>query len=271
MKGSFWWRDILKLLDKFKGLASVQIKDGASCLFWEDCWDGQPLRLSLPELYSFAKKPIISCKRAFTMDPPSGFFNLPLLVQAFTQFQALQQTLQHQDLTNSFDTWTYIWVNTSFTSKQAYNHLRGSIEAAPIFSWIWKSSCQLKHKVFFWLLVQDRVSTTNVLRRKHMYLPSYDCILCNENHEETIDHLFLECIFSRDCWALIGLMIVNSPFLIHRIESLKLQIAKKFFMEIIIIMCWTIWTVRNDAIFRGVPPTVLRGLEIFKTLFKQLL
>jgi hypothetical protein len=36
-KGSFWWRDILKLLDKFKGMASVSVYNGVSCLFWEDC------------------------------------------------------------------------------------------------------------------------------------------------------------------------------------------------------------------------------------------
>jgi hypothetical protein len=83
------------------------------------------------------------------MDPPSGLFNLAISVQAFAQIQALQQILQNQDLTNNFDTWTYILGNTSFTSKQAYNHLRGSIEAVPIFSWIWRSSCQPKHKVFF--------------------------------------------------------------------------------------------------------------------------
>ena len=27
-KGSFWWKDILKLLDKFKGVAKVELNDG---------------------------------------------------------------------------------------------------------------------------------------------------------------------------------------------------------------------------------------------------
>ena len=67
-------------LDKFKGLASVQAKDGAPCLFWDDCWVGQPLKLSFPELFSFGKRPIISCKSVFTASPHSGLFNLPLSV-----------------------------------------------------------------------------------------------------------------------------------------------------------------------------------------------
>lgn len=32
-KGSFWWKDIIKLLDVFKGLAKVDLKDGRTCLF----------------------------------------------------------------------------------------------------------------------------------------------------------------------------------------------------------------------------------------------
>jgi hypothetical protein len=39
-KGSFWWRDILQLLDQFKGLAAVSIKDGKTCFLWHDLWGG---------------------------------------------------------------------------------------------------------------------------------------------------------------------------------------------------------------------------------------
>jgi len=57
-KGSFLWRDVLKLLDKFKGMASVMISDGQSCLLWDDLWNGHVRKLQFPELYSFAKKQI---------------------------------------------------------------------------------------------------------------------------------------------------------------------------------------------------------------------
>jgi hypothetical protein len=33
-KGTFWWRAILKLLDKFKGIAMVKLNDGASAYLW---------------------------------------------------------------------------------------------------------------------------------------------------------------------------------------------------------------------------------------------
>jgi hypothetical protein len=32
-KGSFWWRDILKLCDLFRGIANCKIGDGSTVLF----------------------------------------------------------------------------------------------------------------------------------------------------------------------------------------------------------------------------------------------
>jgi hypothetical protein len=55
-KGSFWWRDVLKLLHKFKGMASVTIFSGQSCLLWDDLWNGGVRKLLSLELHSFAKK-----------------------------------------------------------------------------------------------------------------------------------------------------------------------------------------------------------------------
>jgi len=38
-------------------------------------------------------------------------------------------------------------------------------------------------------------------------------------------------------------------------------------MEVIVTMCWSIWSVRNDAIFNGVPPSVQRCKLIFMKEF----
>ena len=59
-KGSFWWKDILKLLETFKSLSKVNVQNGQTCLFWQDNWMQQPLKSDYPELYSFAKNKWIS-------------------------------------------------------------------------------------------------------------------------------------------------------------------------------------------------------------------
>jgi len=63
-KGSFWWRDALKLLDKYKGMASVIISNGQTCFLWNDMWNGQVRKLQYPELYSCAKNKSISLNKA---------------------------------------------------------------------------------------------------------------------------------------------------------------------------------------------------------------
>jgi hypothetical protein len=42
-----------------------------------------------------------------------------------------------------------------------------------------------KFKIFFWLLLRDRLNSRNLLRRKNMELEDYSCVLCNTGHEET--------------------------------------------------------------------------------------
>jgi hypothetical protein len=66
-KGSFWWRDIVKLLDKFKGIAKVVAQNGATILLWHDLWNDNVPKLLFPELYSFAKNPLITLKEAGDM------------------------------------------------------------------------------------------------------------------------------------------------------------------------------------------------------------
>ena len=56
VKGSFWWRDILKLVEEYKKIACVQVMDGLSCFLWSDKWNNDPFLVQMPELYSFAKK-----------------------------------------------------------------------------------------------------------------------------------------------------------------------------------------------------------------------
>jgi hypothetical protein len=54
-KGSFWWKDALKFLESFKGMTSLTISDGSSCLFWTDIWNDRLLSNQFPELFSFTK------------------------------------------------------------------------------------------------------------------------------------------------------------------------------------------------------------------------
>lgn len=190
----------------------------------------------------------------FSQIPIHSLFHLPLSQQAHGQMLQLQVIFEHMELTALPDRWTYIWNSNLFSVRKAYKQLSGHLVLHPVYKWLWRLSCQNKHKVFFWLLIKDRLSTRELLKRKNMVLQYYNCILCNGLREESLCHLFLECPFAIQCWAWLSIQVDSSlnPFQI--LETFRDQLQVPFAMEIIIIMCWTIWKVRNDMVFRQLNP-----------------
>jgi hypothetical protein len=148
-KGSFWWRDILKMLDSFKGMASVTISDGSSCFFWSDVWNDRLLCQQFPKFLSFAKDKFVSVQNYMVAEDMSDHFYLPLSVEAYDQYTQLAILLESIHLHTGSDRWSYILGYPDFASSKAYTQLMGTRQVSPVYSWLWKSDCQHKTKVFF--------------------------------------------------------------------------------------------------------------------------
>jgi hypothetical protein len=95
----------------------------------------------------------------------------------------------------------------SYSVSKSYNHLMGQEYVHPAFKWIWRSKCQMKQKVFFWLLLHNRLNTRGMLQRRNMIPDSYTCELCLLQRVETMRHMFLLCPFAKNCWASIGVLV----------------------------------------------------------------
>ena len=148
-KGSFWWRDNIKLLDKFKGIASVNLSDGRTCSLWWDIWEGQVCAQIYPELFSFAKIKHLSLQKVLSITSIEQLFHLPLSSEAYSQLLLLCDKLDGLHLNSDQDIWTYIWGSPLFSSSRAYKHLTGYTTVPSTYMWLWKNCCQHKHKVFF--------------------------------------------------------------------------------------------------------------------------
>ena len=48
------------------------------------------------------------------------------------------------------------------------------------------------------------------------------------------------------------------------LESIRDQLRQPFFMEIIVRMCWAIWIMRNDIIFKNIAHSVQRCKAVFR-------
>lgn len=115
-RGSFWWRDIMKLNNQYKVIAAAMPSDGSTILFWQDQWSGLVPMQIFPELHSFVKKPRMSFRSVWTAENTLSLFHLPLSQQAHDQLQQLIQTLNDVNLDGEKDAWSYIW-ETPYTSQ----------------------------------------------------------------------------------------------------------------------------------------------------------
>ena len=201
-KGSFWWRDILKLCDLFRGISSCTVGNGSTVLFWSDVWNNNLLQDKFPRLYSYAKNKKISVAKFLTSNTLDSQFHLPLPEQAYQEYLGLQELIQNiQVQEDSKDSWHYMWGNSTYSSSKFYNFPYKHVSPPAPFLWIWRSKCCNKLRVFTWLLLMDRLNTRNILKRKKHKLEgnNYNCVLCNQNVEETALHVFFTCPFSQAC------------------------------------------------------------------------
>ena len=200
-------------------------------------------------------------------------FHLPLSTQAyaeFLQFEDICFSLRHSEFHTYTDTWSYIWGSENYTSAKAYKRMVGHRATTPHFKWIWNSSCQPKHKMFFWMLLHDRLNTRNLLRRKTMVLESYNCAVASRASEETLHHLFWGCPFAKMCWNYICPTRTQNLSILEAFQDLKDKLQLPFFMEIIILGSWAIWITRNNKVFENITPSFQGWKNIFFEELKRL-
>lgn len=93
--------------------------------------------------------------------------------------------------------------------------------------------------------------------------------MCNSHTLETRDHPFFQCPFAQMCWQYV------CPSWKPRFSNIQVEVAHlkqllslPFAMEVIILISWTIWTTRNDFIFRSIPPSLYACRRKFKVEMK---
>jgi hypothetical protein len=195
-----------KITGEIQGHCNGAYSYAKSALLWKDLWDNKVRSLELPELFSFTTENRITIRQVVHELDLAHIFHLPLTEQSYQQFLHLSTELENLAFTEETDSWTYIWGSSHFSVHEAYNALAGHQPTHPVFNWLWGSKCQPKHRVFFWLLVQDKLNTRASLQNRHMELESYTCENCILQRLEVVYHLFLICNFARSCWESIGVL-----------------------------------------------------------------
>nr|TKW09984.1 hypothetical protein SEVIR_6G136800v2 [Setaria viridis] len=104
-----------------------------------------------------------------------------------------------------------------------------------------------------------------------MNLDSFVCELCILQKRETVNHLFFRCNFAKACWQQIGVTYVSTRSYWNIIEQIKHKLEVPFYMEIIILIIWSIWTTRNNWLFNDLDPFTMNCKQKFLDEFSALL
>jgi hypothetical protein len=135
LKGFLWSRDLLKILDSYKGLAAIYIQDVWTCNFWVDLWGQQVPKFSYPELYSFTKHKAISLvipEGPAAAESPTFVSSSHLNSCLITCIQCSIGAIQ---TSTHFDWWTYIWgSHTFFSDSKVYKVLIDHLNIQPVFN-----------------------------------------------------------------------------------------------------------------------------------------
>jgi hypothetical protein len=90
-KGSFWWKDILRLHVLYRGVAVCLPSRGDTVAFWEDVIDGNLNSDTFPNLAGYAKDPKASLWKLRNEGNLINCFNIPMSRVAYNEFILLQQ------------------------------------------------------------------------------------------------------------------------------------------------------------------------------------
>ncbi|KAJ1253748.1 hypothetical protein BS78_K199600 [Paspalum vaginatum] len=134
------WKDILRLHDNFKELATCRVGDGASMLFWEDNWLNGRLGQKFPMLVSFDLDHMVSIKE----------------VQEAKDLVILTKSKSNGE---EQDVWVLTRDAPNFSIAVYYKQKHQYTQVSSVFAKLWKCKCTMCTNLFFWLLLVARLNT----------------------------------------------------------------------------------------------------------------
>ncbi|WVZ78989.1 LOW QUALITY PROTEIN: hypothetical protein U9M48_026623, partial [Paspalum notatum var. saurae] len=225
------------VLDLFRAGSEIILGNGSTALFWVDNWlDGLPLEAIAPNLVKavptrFRSRTVREglLNRAWISDI-RGTLTEAMVIEYVEVWEKVQQVTLNEAAQDRF---RWRWESDGvYSSASAYRAcFMGSIRFLGA-KFIWKAKVPPKVKFFAWLAAQDRCWTSE-RRRRHGLQDDDQCALCDQE-VESINHLLLQCSFSRH-WALV-----------------RKRTAKEFrhgLDAVIILVCWLLWKERNARVF----------------------
>ena len=159
--------------------------------------------------------------------------------------------------------------NGIYTMRPAYAAKFWGREVDQTAEFTRKARAPLHCRFFAWLAQQNRCWTSDRLARRGLdYQDNYPLY----NHEEeSIDHLFIRCVFTRKLWAVIfqamdkpcWVPTMNDTLAGWRAAQNTNETHKIVLNALRVLAMWEIWKHRNAFVLEGASPSVTYVLRHF--------
>jgi zinc-binding in reverse transcriptase len=115
------------------------------------------------------------------------------------------------------------------TAKSFYNTIAGGGKIKCRFTQFWKAAAPPTTRIFFYLLIQGRLLTHDVMRKRGMICLMH-CPLCRQCPTESALHLFFLCPIAIEVWRRVslqtGLVHMNIALTVHDVIYQSMEIVK---------------------------------------------
>jgi hypothetical protein len=252
----------------------THVGDGTNTLFWKDRWlHGKSIKELAPAVIAsvptkIANKRLV-CEALMNFQWVNDFrgaLTFTVLLEYFELYETLAGVVLQPEIPD-----THIWKlspSGQYSAKSAYEALFfGSTFFEPAER-IWRTWAPGKCRFFMWLVEHNRCWTADRLAKRGLPHPEH-CPLCDQQ-EETIKHLLVSCVFSRQFWFELLRAVGLHGLAPQQDESFegwwKLRSSqldgqpRKLFNSMVILGAWIIWKHRNRCVFNGDPPSLSPAL-----------
>lgn len=249
---SHFWSCLMKVKPDFLHFGTFLVNDGSQVRFWEDSWlDGSPLKDQYHSLYNITRPKSITIAEAMSSFPPNFSWRRQLYGSNLVDWISLLSRIEGLELSHDRDTFYWnLTPNGKFSVKSFYTALKFST-TPNVNRDMWKMKAPLKIKLFLWYLRKGVILTKDNLAKRNWH-GSLTCVFCHK--EETINHLFFECRLARSVWNIVQMATGFNPP--HNVEHMfggwllgLNKILKSVFLLGAAVLCWALWTGRNDLVF----------------------
>ncbi|XP_048611796.1 uncharacterized protein LOC125586052 [Brassica napus] len=269
---SWIWTSILKLRSMAEQFLRCEIGNGSLAFFWFDYWQ------SLGPLIDFfgsdgpANIGVPLSARVKECCTSTGWSLRPAGSPIEEQLQTLLCSITLPSSTDRHDVFKW-YVNDkyldSFSTSKTWEVVRPRGTRVDWESVVWFSGHIPKHAFNMWVANYDRLPTRCRLAAWDTSIVK-TCLLCG-HCDESRDHLFLRCSFSKQIWKEITICLGYRPFYFHTWTALIAWLDAGNTTSPLILRrlaaqatIYNIWIERNNRLHKGLtstPPRLCKDID----------